>query len=44
MKNDKTQKPGYENYWGQMTQFLAESNLDTLKDTWEEVSITYEKV
>ena len=43
MKNDKTQKPGYETYWGRMTQFLTESNFDTLENTWQEVNLFEQK-
>ena len=28
MKNDITQKPGYETYWGQMTNYLKMNNFE----------------
>ena len=43
MKNDITQKPGYETYWGKMTQFLTKNEFNSLKDAWENTNLFEQK-
>lgn len=41
IKNDKTQKPGYEEYWGKMAQYLETNwwQFNSLKDAWESTNL-----
>jgi hypothetical protein len=45
MKNDTTQKPGYETYWGQMTNFLKMNDFEynSIKEEWEHLNLFEQK-
>lgn len=43
MKNDKTQKPGYEAYWGKLHNFLKTNYYGELKEEWEELNFFEQK-
>jgi hypothetical protein len=43
MKNDTTQKPGYETYWGGITQFLTKNEFSSLKGAWESTNLFEQK-